>query len=95
MQQANQLLDQAKVLRNGIDQCRQGNHKGAIESFNQALHLDPDDAEAHGHRCVAHYRLGDLPGAIADCQRAATLYLNQGKLKEHQYSLNMLQRLRG
>lgn len=91
-----QLLDSAKKLfQAGVDQSRQGDYRQAIETFNQALCLNPNDADAYGHRCVARYKLGEQQGAIADCQRAATLYLNQEKVKEYQYSLNMLKKLRG
>ncbi len=42
---------------------------------------------------MMRYRLGDKQGAIAACLQAAALYLKQGKAKEHQYVLKMLQKL--
>lgn len=89
-----ELLDEAKGLfRQGVDKSRQGEHAEAIQAFDQVLQLHSADADAYGHRCVARHGVGDKQGAIADCQQAATLYLAQGKAKEHQYALKMLQKL--
>jgi len=57
------------------------------------LQFNPNDANAYGHRCIARYRLGDQQGAIEDCQKAAELYLEQGKTKDYQYALKMLGKL--
>lgn len=93
---ANQLLDSAqKLFRHGVDKCRKGDYEGAIKDLDRALQLNSNDANVHGHRCVARYKLGDKQGAIADCQHAATLYLEQGEIKDYQYSLSMLARLQG
>jgi Flp pilus assembly protein TadD len=77
----------------GIERSRQGDYRGAIDSFDRALELDPDLADAYGHRCVARHQTGDTVGAIADCHRAAALYLQQGDLKQHQYARKMLDKL--
>ena len=77
----------------GVNQSREGDHAEAIQDFDQSLQHDSDNAAALGHRCIARYRTGDKQGAIADCQQAASLYLKQGKTKEHQYALKMLQKL--
>lgn len=42
---------------------------GAIRFFNQAIHRDPDFAEAYNQRAIAHYLAEDYPKSIADCQR--------------------------
>ncbi len=89
---ANQLLDSAAFTK-GIEQSCQGDHAAAVASFDQALQLNPNDADAYGYRCVARYRIGDRQGAIADCQQAAILYLEQERTKEHQYALKMLRKL--
>lgn len=88
-----ELLDDAKLFRQGVDKSRPENHVGAIQAFDQVLQLQPTDADAYGHRCVARHRVGDRQGAIADCQQAAALYLKQEKPKEHQYALKMLRKL--
>ncbi|MBE9043910.1 tetratricopeptide repeat protein [Pleurocapsales cyanobacterium LEGE 10410] len=64
-------------------------YQGAIEDFNQALNLNPDDADAYGNLCVVRYRIGEKRQALEDSKRAAVLYLKQGKIKQHQYALQM------
>lgn len=88
-------LDDAKELfKQGVEKSLKGEHTEAIQAFDQVLQLHPTDADTYGHRCVVCHRVGNRQGAIADCQQAATLYLEQGKTKEHQYALKMLQKLR-
>lgn len=55
-----QLLNSAKELfTRGVDKSRKGDHKGAIKDFDQALQINPNNADAYGNRCVARYKLGD------------------------------------
>lgn len=87
-------LDSAKAaFTKGLEQLRQGDYKGAIENFDLAVQLNPEDAGFYGNRCVARHRLGDAQGAIADCKQAAALYLEQGNSKDYQYALKMLEKL--
>ncbi|WP_373540779.1 hypothetical protein [Chamaesiphon sp.] len=81
------------IFAAGVEQLRQGNRAEAIDTFDRVLQLDPDCADAYGHRCVARHQTGDRLGAIADCHRAAALYLEQGNLKQHQYARKMLEKL--
>jgi hypothetical protein len=67
----------------------------AITSFDQALQSNLENADFYGHRCVARHRVGDVAGAISDCQQAAALYLEQGNNEKYSYALNMLDRLGG
>lgn len=91
---AEQLLNSAKELfRQGVDKSHKGDHKEAIKDFDQALQLDPNNADAYGNRCVARYKLGDKHGAIEDCQKAAALYQVKEKTKDYQYALKMLEKL--
>lgn len=87
------MLEVKAFFAQGVDQSLQGNHQVAIQHFDRALSLNPEDATVYGHRCVARYRLGDRVGAIADCQQAATLYLEKGEIKHHHYALKMLEKL--
>jgi Flp pilus assembly protein TadD len=84
-------LNDATFFVQGLAQSRLGDYAEAIASLDQALQLNPDDAD--GHRCVARHRTGDQLGAIADCQTAAALYLKQGRTGEHDYALTMLSNL--
>jgi Flp pilus assembly protein TadD len=92
--QTSHSLDSAKTaFTKGLDQLRQGDYRGAIESFDLAVQLNSEDAGFYGNRCVARHRLGDLQGAIADCKQAAALYLEQDNRKDYQYALKMLEKL--
>ncbi len=52
--------------------------KEAIEDFNQALRIDPNDAQAYNNRGSAHFLLGDIKRAIEDFNQA----LRRETLKE-------------
>ena len=45
----------------------------AMEDFNAAIELDPDDPEAFNGRAYVHFRRGDLASAVADYDRAIAL----------------------
>jgi tetratricopeptide (TPR) repeat protein len=51
-----------------------GDLDGAIQDYNEAIRLKPDDAEAFYNRGLARERKNDEEGAIADYQR----YLDLG-----------------
>jgi Flp pilus assembly protein TadD len=92
--QTDHSLDSAKAaFTKGLDQLRQGDYRGALESFDLAVRLNPEDAGFYGNRCVARHRLGDAQGAIADCKHAAALFQAQGNMKDYQYALKMLEKL--
>ena len=77
----------------GINKSLKKDYRGAIEELNQALRLDPNNAEAYGNRSVARYKIGDKRRAFEDCKRATVLYLRQGKMKQYQYALKMQKKL--
>lgn len=52
---------------------RDGQHRAAIEAFDEHLKLDPQSAEAYHHRGLAKQKLGDTAGAEADFAKAASL----------------------
>ncbi len=77
----------------GVEITLKGNYLGAVEAFDRALLVSPYSADIYGHRCVARHKLGDNEGAIADCQRAADLYQQQGNAERHRYAQKSLSRL--
>lgn len=83
----------ATLFEQGQTQAQAGNFQTALDTFNQLIDRGTDDAEAYGHRCVVRHKLGDLAGAIADCQQAIRLYAEHEQLQRHQYALMMLGRL--
>lgn len=62
----------------GMAQGQEGDPKGAIEYFNQALSIKPDLAAAYLARGVARYQLLERPGALEDAKVAEKLFLTQG-----------------
>jgi Flp pilus assembly protein TadD len=56
-----------------------GDKKGAIESFNRAIALNPKDAEPYSDRGNAKSDTGDNQGAIEDYNRSIALDPNNAK----------------
>lgn len=48
-------------------------------------------AEAYGNRGIVRYRLGDKPGAIADLQKVAQTFSDQGNTPGYQQTLALIQ----
>lgn len=59
----------------------------AIADYTLAVQTDPNYADAYYNRGNAYCAVGDQPEAIKDYQKAANLYLKQGKLEDSQAAL--------
>jgi len=70
-----------------------GDSKGAMEDYNQAIGLNADLAEAYDNRAVTNIRMKNKEAAIADLQKAAQLYQQQGKTERAQAALDKIKRL--
>jgi len=75
-------------LNNGLIKANSKDYKGAIDDYNEAIHLKPDYDFAYVNRGNAKYGLGDKQGAIADYNEAirfqpnyALAYINLGVAK--------------
>ncbi|MEH2244633.1 tetratricopeptide repeat protein [Nostoc sp.] len=64
---------QQKLYQEGVNKYDAGNYEGAVEDFNQAIELDPQNALAYNRRGDAYYRLGDYEQAQADSSQAILL----------------------
>lgn len=77
---------QAKHLKNrGVEKATSGDQQAAIQLYNQAIQLNPNDAEAHYKRGNINYELGNLDAAITDYTKTiqlqpdyANAYYNRG-----------------
>ncbi|BAY24294.1 TPR repeat-containing protein [Calothrix sp. NIES-2100] len=63
----------------GDKSFEQGESDTAITNYNQALQLDPDNAEVYYKRGMVRYHLGDYESAIADYTQVIQINLNHPK----------------
>jgi tetratricopeptide (TPR) repeat protein len=61
------------LMSRGLRTLQAGQTDDAMESFSDAITLQPDDAEAWHQRAIARYHAGDTSGAIHDLQQTVTL----------------------
>ncbi len=54
-------------------------HKAAIASFNQAIAVNPQDAQIYFHRAMSHYRLANWQNALQDFTKAVQLDAKNAK----------------
>jgi lipoprotein NlpI len=78
----------ADYITQGLAQQAKGDLDGAILDYNQALGLDPKQANAFSNRGFAKQTKGDLDGALADYAQALLInpkipaaYYNQGLIE--------------
>ena len=57
----------------GVAKYEQGDYRGAIQDYNKAIELDPNDHMTYGVRVLAKSKLGDYRGAIEDYNKAIEL----------------------
>jgi uncharacterized protein YjbI with pentapeptide repeats len=60
---------------------QQKNYRGAIANFDQAILRKPDHADAYLGRGFSHLQLGQKELALADIDKAAALYGEQGNIE--------------
>ena len=63
-------------FKQGLAAYNKGNYEQAIARYNQAIHLNPNDALAYNGRGQAYYAQGDYDQAIANYSRAIYLEPN-------------------
>jgi tetratricopeptide (TPR) repeat protein len=77
----------------GIAHFQLGDLQRAIANFNQALRINPNLAPFYVGRGIARFQLRDKQGVIADLQKAANLFLEQGKTDDYQNMLELIKKL--
>ncbi|MGB7416299.1 MAG: tetratricopeptide repeat protein [Thermosynechococcaceae cyanobacterium] len=68
-----------------------GDIEGAISDYTKAINLEPDLAEADGHRGILHARTGNSQTGMEDLQRAAQLFEQQRNEANYQKTLMFIQ----
>ena len=63
----------ATYFSRGLHQLAHRKLKAALDSFNEAIRLDPEDAYAYALRGNVRSKLGDFDGAVADLGHAIRL----------------------
>ncbi len=69
-------------------------YRDAIADSKQVLQINPNDALAYLNQGVARFLLEDKEGAIADLQKAADLFQQQGKTQDYQKTIEILTTLK-
>jgi tetratricopeptide (TPR) repeat protein len=78
----------------GLVRSDLGDKQGAIADYDQALKLHPNDAIVHYNRGVARAGVGgNDQGAMADLQKAAKLFQQQGDTSSYQDALKRIKEL--
>jgi tetratricopeptide (TPR) repeat protein len=67
--------------------------QGAIADYNSALKINSNYADAYNNRGLARSDVGDKQGAIADLQKAAELFQQQGNTQLSQTILEYIKKL--
>jgi len=62
-----------KLCHEGRDFLKRKDYAAAVESFQQAVTLDPDSCDAHEGLATCAYVSGDMPTAIVEYQRLTQL----------------------
>jgi tetratricopeptide (TPR) repeat protein len=57
----------------------QNKNPEAFRDYDRAIQLNPEFAEAYFNRAIASQKVGNIPAAIQDYERAAQLYDKQGR----------------
>jgi serine/threonine protein kinase len=78
----------------GLARASLGDNSGAIDDYTQAIKLKPDFPNAYYNRGLRYREQNVTQLAIADFQKAADLYQQQGKSKDHQDAVDQLKALR-
>lgn len=77
----------------GLTRRRLSDSQTAIADYTLAIRTDPNYADAYYNRENGYCTVGDQPEAIKDYQKAANLYLKQGKLEDSQEALDRARRV--
>lgn len=68
-------IENARLLYNinGVNNADNGNYSEALEFFNKAIKINPNDAVSYFNRASVKMHLGDIKGARIDFKKAEKL----------------------
>lgn len=67
------LKSATAYIERGLTRYREGDYQGAIKDYDEAIRLNPDDADSFYNRGLARYSSKDNQGAIEDYNEAIRL----------------------
>ena len=79
----------------GIENSKRGEYKNAIKDYNQAIRLNPKDAEVYFNRGMAKGNSSQYQDAIADFDTAIRLERNNAALATYYYKRSLAKDLLG
>jgi len=74
-------------LNNGKDKLNSKDYDGAIEDFNKAIEIDPNNTSAFHCRGISKEKIKDYEGAMADLEKAIEIETDDNHLIEYKKSL--------
>ena len=72
--------------------CPGTEYDKAIADYNQAIQINPQDAETYFHRAIVYSVLGNLKQTQTDLQHSAHLFQEQKNPEGYQRAINALKR---
>jgi tetratricopeptide (TPR) repeat protein len=69
-------------------------YRRTIEDYNQVIRANLNDAIAYNNRDFDRNELGDKKATIADLQKAADLFQQQGSTRNYQKAMKLLEKLK-
>jgi tetratricopeptide (TPR) repeat protein len=71
-------------------------YQGSLADYNRAISLDPNNALAYGSRgLLKANKLNDRSGGVADLQKAARLFQQQGDTMLYEQVIDALKKIEG
>ena len=93
MNLANGVMTAEDFMRQAGARSEEGDYLGAVQSYDQAIQLDPDYSRAYANRGLVRLNLGDRRGALEDWQQAAKMFLAQGSMTNYEMALGYIRKL--
>lgn len=72
---------------------RRGDYQEAINSFSQALAVNPQQSEAYINRGLIHYHLGHVKLALADINAGAHSFYNRGQMQQFNSAIELVKQM--
>jgi tetratricopeptide (TPR) repeat protein len=78
------------LYEQGVEQAATERYDAAVESFTQAIALEPSFAQAYSARGRAYVLAGDRRSAFQDLEQSSRLHMDQDQLEEALSDMNLM-----